>query len=77
MDGQLKLDVDGPAVSIGGSIHWNENTGWRLSVWSLSATESLGVPDEERAAPASSYERLTLLELLDVLDAEAHRRRGF
>lgn len=68
---------DLPAVELHASIHWHESTGWRLSVWSITSTESIGLPDEMRAAPSASYTHLTLAELLDVLDAEAHRRRGF
>lgn len=77
MEGQQQLEVDGPAVSVGISIYWNEGTGWRASFWSISDQESVGMPDEMRSCPTTAYDRLTLHELLDVIDAEASRRRGF
>lgn len=59
------------------TARWDQGQGWTLSVTSLTEYESLAVPQEARQHPAALYEHLALGELLDVLEAESRRRRGF
>lgn len=73
----VPLPFDEGAVRVHLSAHWDAETGWRLHVWSLTAQEALSTPDSARACPTASYVHLSTAELLDVIDAEAARRRGF
>jgi hypothetical protein len=59
--------VDGLHVS----AVWSATTGWRLTVTSHFEGGRWDQPG------AAVYDRLTLTELLDVIDGDARARRGF
>lgn len=66
-----------PADRIYANLSWTWKEGWTVHVSSYTSYEPVGTPQEKLSTPRERYERLTLAEAIDVLEAEVLRRRLF
>lgn len=66
-----------PAARIYVNLSWDHQRGFDVHVASYALHERVGAPEDSLSTPRERYERLSLSEALDVIDAEVRRRRCF
>lgn len=66
-----------PAARIYVNLSWSHDRGFDVHVASYALHEQVGSAEDSLSRPRERYERLTLSEALDVIDAEVRRRRCF